>query len=239
MEVLDNNPSLLIPVASEREESTRAEFIRKTYTHVAIGVLVFMAFEVLFLNLPFMVNIGLSMASGWTWLLLLAGFSFASGYAERMAQKATDKNTQYVAMILFCALYAFVFLPLIYVAMMATGSTSIISQAGIMALALFGGLTAIVFVTKKDFSFLRSAITIGSVVAMGLIVAGILFGFNLGLWFSAGMVILAAGSILYQTSAIQRTYHKQQYVAASLGLLGSLLFLFYYILNILLSFSGD
>ena len=40
----------------------------------------------------------------------------------------------------------------------------------------------------------RTALIIGGFIALGLIVAGALFGFELGLWFSVGMVVLATGS---------------------------------------------
>ena len=68
-----------------------------------------------------------------------------------------------------------------------------------------------------------------------LIIAGTLFGFDLGLWFSVGMVALAAGSILYQTSNMVHKYEEDQYVAASLGLFASFMLLFWYILRIFLS----
>ena len=116
-----------------------------------------------------------------------------------------------------------------------TGDLSIISQAGTVTLFLFSGLTAVVFLTGKDFSFLRSALTIGGFIAMGLIVAGLLFGFSMGLWFSVAMVIFAAAAILYQTSNIMKGYHKGQYVAASLGLFSSLMLMFWYVLSIFMS----
>jgi len=102
-------------------------------------------------------------------------------------------------------------------------------------MSLFTGLSAVVFVTKKDFSFLRTALMVGGFIAIGLIVAGLLFGFNLGLWFSVGMIILASGSILYQTSNLLRKYRTDQFVAAALGLFASLMLLFWYILRILMS----
>ncbi len=74
------------------------------------------------------------------------------------------------------------------------GGFEILNQAAILTLSLFSGLSAIVLLTKKDFSFLRSGLAIGFFIALGLIIAGTLFGFNLGLWFSAGMVVLADGT---------------------------------------------
>ena len=122
-----------------------------------------------------------------------------------------------------------------YIAMHYSGDTGIIGKAGIMTLFLFSGLTAVVFITGKDFSFLRSAIAIGGMIALGLIVVSVIFGFNLGVIFSAAMVLLAGASILYQTSKILDGYHQDQYVAASLGLFASLMLLFWYVLQIFMS----
>ena len=120
------------------------------------------------------------------------------------------------------------------IALLYTG-TAILSQAGIITLALFGGLTAVVFLTRVDFSFLRTILVVGGFVALGLIVAGAIFGFDLGLWFSVAMVALAAGGILYETYNIKNAYSTDQYVAAALQLFSSIMLLFWYILRILMS----
>jgi len=239
MEPLDYTQQPFVPVSQEREE-VRAEFIRKTYTHVALAVLGFILVEALFLQIPSIVNIGLSMTQGWTWLLVLGGFMFATNYATRLAYRSTDRNQQYLALGIYVVAEAFIFIPLIYIGIMAAGgSFALINQAAILTLALFGGLSMVVFLTKKDFSPLRNIIAVGTWVAIGLIVAGMLFGFNLGLWFSFAMVGLAAGAILYQTSSIIHEHHTEQYVAASLGLFSALMLLFWYVLSIVLSMSGD
>ncbi len=226
-------------VASQVSSTERATFIRKTYLHVALAVLLFVVIEAIFLSTPAIVKIGLAMTQGWTWLIVLGGFMFATSMAERWAMGSTNKNAQYGALILFVAAQAFIFVPMMYIAMIALGQPQLVMQAGVITLGLFTGLSAFVLLSGKDFSFLRGALTIGGFIAMGLIVAGIAFGFNLGLWFSGAMVLLAGGSILYQTSNMVHHYRTDQYVAASLGLFGSLMLLFWYILQILMSLSGD
>lgn len=130
---------------------------------------------------------------------------------------------------------AFIFVPLLYIAMASTGDYSILNQAFLVTLFLFVALTAVVFITGKDFSFLKTAITVGSIVAIGIIIAGIAFGFNLGLVFSGFMVLLAAGSILYQTSNMIHRYSSDQYVAASIGLFASFMLMLWYIIQFFLS----
>ncbi len=214
----------------------RAAFYRKTYAHVAVGVLVFIIFEWLLLQSDTIVDFALSMTQGWRWLIMLGGFMFITNYAEGMALKTKDKNKQYLAFGLYILAEAFIFIPLIYIAAVYMDSgAELLNQAAIVTLALFTGLTAVVFVTKTDFSFLKTGLTIGFFIALGLIIAGSLFGFNLGLWFSVGMCLLAGGAILYQTSNLIHKYAEDEYIPASLGLFASLMLLFWYVLQIFMS----
>ncbi|MGJ8684574.1 MAG: Bax inhibitor-1/YccA family protein [Nonlabens sp.] len=237
----NNNPSTYQPLISV-DEDTRVAFYKRTYAHVALAVGLFIIVEAIFLRIEPLVEFALSMTQGWRWMIMLGGFMLATNYAERLAHKSHDRTQQYLALILFVIAEAFIFLPLIWISIAYSGgsmdlfSNPVINQAAVMTLALFTGLSAIVLFTKKDFSFLRNVIMIGSFIALGLIVAGMLFGFNLGLAFSGGMVVLAAGSILYQTSNLVHKYSTDQHVGASLGLFASLMLLFWYLLSI---FSRD
>jgi FtsH-binding integral membrane protein len=176
------------------------------------------------------------MIDGWRWLLMLGGFMLVTNYAESMAMRTADKNKQYMAYGLYILAQAFIFVPLLYIAIfyMDTGM-EVLKQASIVTLSLFTGLSAVVLMTKKDFSFLRSILTIGFFIAIGLIVAGMLFGFDLGLWFSVAMCGLAAGSILYQTSNMVHQYTVEDYIPAAIGLFASLMLLFWYVLRIFMS----
>lgn len=177
----------------------------------------------------------LSMTQGYKWLLMLGGFMLITNYAESTALKSTDKNLQYAAFAGYIFAEAVIFVPLLYMAMYTTGSYELIQQAGIVTLTLFAGLSAVVLITKKDFSFIKAGLTIGFFIAIGLIVAGALFGFNLGLWFSVAMCLLAGGSILYQTSNLVHKFSNQDYIPAALGLFASLMLLFWYVLQIFMS----
>ena len=224
---------VLVGTLSEVE---RVAFYKKTYSHVAGGVLVFILFEWLLLQSDTIVDFMLSMTEGYKWLLMVGGFMLATNYAESMAMRTEDKNKQYLAYGIYIFFEALIFVPLIYIAAFYMESgPEILNQAAILTLALFTGLSAVVFVTKKDFSFLRTGLTIGFFVAMGLIIAGTIFGFNLGLWFSVAMCLLAGGSILYQTSIIIKKYGVEDYIPAALGLFASLMLLFWYILRIFMS----
>ncbi|MFT5751820.1 MAG: FtsH-binding integral membrane protein [Flavobacteriales bacterium] len=225
----------IIPLSTLTEER-RAAFYRKTYSHVALAVLLFVVVEYYFLQSEMINNLAMYFMGGrWSWLLLLGAFAVVTTYAERLALKSEDKNVHYLALFIYVLAQAFIFVPLLSVALNMVEGEDMIQQAGVMTLALFVGLSAVVLLTKKDFSFLRSMLTVGFMIALGLIVAGAIFGFDLGLWFSAAMVVLAAGSILYSTSNMVKKYHEEQYVAAALGLFASLMLLFWYILRIFMS----
>lgn len=221
---------------SQLTDVERVAFYKKTYAHVAGGVLAFVIFEYLLLQSETIVDFMFSMTQGWRWLIMLGGFMLVTNYAERMTLKTPNKNMQYLAYGIYVLAEALIFVPLIYIAAFYLDSgPEILNQAAIITLALFTGLSAIVLVTKKDFSFLRAGLTVGFFIAIGLIIAGSIFGFTLGLWFSVAMCVLAAGSILYQTSNLVHNYRSQDYIPAALGLFASLMLLFWYVLTILMS----
>src|SRR5260370_42417587 len=112
----------------------------------------------------------------------------------------------------------------------------LIGTAGILTLTVFAGLTTAVFVTRRDFSFIRTYLIVGSWIAFGAVIAGMVFGMGngLGLIFCFGMVALASGYIIYDTSNIMLHYRTDQHVAAALALFSSVAMLFYYILRVLL-----
>lgn len=224
----ENN--LIVSYATDAE---RATFFKKTYSHVAYAILGFMVLESILLQIVPMEWI-LSMMSGkFVWLFILGLFWLGSTMSDKLVFHP-DRNKQYLGLGLYVILEAIIFLPMIAVAVLYSGS-EMIMQAAMITLFMFSGLTAVVFMTKTDFSFLRTALTIGGFIALGIIVAGAIFGFNLGLWFSVGMVVLASGSILYQTSQIKDKFSTDQYVGASLQLFASIMLLFWYVLRILMS----
>lgn len=221
-----------IPV-HETNETERATFIRQTYLHLAMAVLGFILVELILFQTGIAEGIAMLLLGGrWTWLIALGVFMFISHKADSWARNSDSEQMQYMALALYTIGEAIIFVPLLYMAMAITESTSIIAQAGLMTLFLFIGLTIVVFTTKKDFSFLRNILAIGFSLAFGAILIGIIFGFQFGLFLSLIMVALAAGSILYQTSNLIYNYNTKQHVAAALGLFASLMLLFWYILSI-------
>lgn len=218
-------------------EVDRVTFIKRTYAHVALAVLAFVGFEALLLNTELGIEIGISMANNWIIVILL--FMGGAWIANKWAHEPGNIQKQYVGLFLYAFLEALIFLPLfmiiLYSEQFQGEATQIIGQAGVVSAGLFTALSGIAIFSGKDFSFLRSILMVGFGVAFAMIIAGSLFGFDLGLWFSAAMVLLAGGSILFQTSKLVHDYHSTQHVAAALGLFASFMLLFYYVLQIFMS----
>ena len=68
-----------------------------------------------------------------------------------------------------------------------------------------------------------------------LIVAAVIFGFELGVFFSVAMVGLAGGAVLHDTSKVLHHYPEDRYVAASLELFASVALMFWYVLQLFMS----
>ena len=232
---LDTYSGTLVANASEAE---RANFIRKTYLHLGGAILAFAVVEALLIKSGVAESfVHLLQGSKWMWLVVMGLFMGVSYIADKWAHSAISKEMQYAGLGLFVVAEAIVFMPLLYIAQMK--APTVIPQAGLLTLLLVGGITFTAFTTRKNFSFLGPALSIGSWIALGVIALSILFGFNLGLFFSAIMVVFAAASVLYTTSNIIHEYHTEQQVAASLALFSSVGLMFWYLVQILMSLTGD
>ncbi len=229
------------PIAARAVASERAEFMRRTYGHLAGAVLAFVAIEAALQTVPQMEQAMKGLFSGGTSLLiLLLLFIGASWIADMWARSATSRPLQYAGLALYVVVEAVIMWPLLYIANNAPAfrDQHLIPIAGIMTLCMFGGLTAAVFITGRDFSFLGPILTIAGFLLLGLIVAAMIFGFSLGMAFSFAVIALACGYILYDTSNVLYHYRTDQYVAAALALFASVALLFYYILRILMQASS-
>jgi len=236
--MFDNSNPYSSPYAvANQPEATRSDFYKKTYAHLAGAIGAFALLEYIFLSTPAMIGLAQTMMGAW-WIVILLAMG-ASWLADSWAHNSTSKGMQYAGLGLYVVVEAIIFLPLLLIA--STYFDGIIAQAGILTAALAFGISVVAFTTKKDFSFLGGFLKIGGFVILGLMALHFIPGINLnlGIWFSAAMVIFAAVAILYNTSNIIHRYSQDQYVGASLGLFASIMLLFWYILRILMSFSSS
>jgi FtsH-binding integral membrane protein len=220
--------------AAQAAADERAGFITKTYLHLTGAIGLFVILETILLSLPGIENLVRLMIGGrFSWLIVLGLFMFVSYIAEKWAVSAINPTTQYLGLGLYVVAQAIIFVPLLYIAMAM--DPGIVTSAAVATLGLFAALTVVVFITRKDLSFMRPFLMFGGIAAMGLIVVAILFQFSLGPIFAYAMVALACGYILYHTSNVLHHYRIGQHVAAALALFASVALLFWYILQIFMS----
>lgn len=219
------------PVAS-LDVSARAAFIMRTYLHLLGAILGFVAIEMYLFESGLAETIARAMLSV-SWLLVLGGFMIVGWFASKMAFNAQSMPAQYAALGAFVLAEAIIFVPLLYIAQ--TVAPGAIESAASVTILGFAGLTAVVFFTRKDFSFLGGMLRWGFIVALVLIVASVLFGFHLGTFFSVGMIALAGGAILYDTSNVLNHFPEDRYVGAALELFASVALLFWYVLSLFIS----
>jgi FtsH-binding integral membrane protein len=224
--ITDRPASMALP-------SERAQFIRRTYAHLAGAVAAFAgvcygliqtgAGEAMYRSIFGAGMVGM--------LLLMASFIGAGYLARWWANNSPSKAMQYAGLGLYVVMQAVIVLPLLYAAMAKTGDASLIFKAGLLTGGLVAGLTTAVLVTRADFSFMGTALCVLGWVALATIVVAMFMGTGLGLWFTALMIALASAYVVYDTSNVVHHYPTTHYVGASLELFSSVALLFFYILR--------
>lgn len=226
-------PSSYGMFAADASADARIAFIRRTYLHLSGAILMFAGLEAIIFNTPALRDGILSLMFTHWWVAIVA-FIGASWVAQWWAHNAASQGLQYAGLATYAVIQAIIFVPLLYVASRVGGPDSnIIPTAGLLTVVIFGGLSAIVFTTRADFSFLRVVLWLATLGAMGIAVAAAIFGFNLGVLFAGGMVVLASGWILYDTSNVLHHYRTDQHVGAALELFASVVLLFWYLIRLL------
>ena len=153
--------------AAQAGADERSDFITKTYLHLAGAIGLFVVLEAVLLQMPGIESlVQMMIGSQYGWLVVLGLFMVVSYVAQNWAQSAVSPGTQYLGLGLYVVAEAVIFVPLLYIARKI--DPGIILSAGLATLVLFAGLTAIVFVTRKDFSFLRTVLAVWRAGGVGL-----------------------------------------------------------------------
>ena len=231
-------PEDLFAIAAEADE--RAGFIMKTYLYVFGAIAAFIAIETCLFTAvggaeSMIKIIGPMLATvPMAGLVILGSFMVVTWIASIWASSDTSPVMQHVGLGVYIVAEAIIFVPLLCAAQLYGGPGTILSAA--MATAgLFAMLTLAVFITRKDFSFMRAALNFGSLAALGFIMTAIVFKFALGPIFMYAVIALMCGWILYHTSNVLHHYRIGQHPAAALALFGSVMTLFWWILQLFLS----
>jgi FtsH-binding integral membrane protein len=246
--------------------SDRVTFLRKTYAHLGVALIAFAAITggmMVFMSHTSLHFSAWALKGRWTWLAVLAMFMVVGWIAERLARSQTSTALQYLGLGIAVVGEAILLQPMLWLLMLKFGGPDALAQIGaiwegeaahlpmtglaakilleavVITLAIFIGLTAVVFITKKDFSFMRGILAICSFAAIGVILASLMFGFHLGAIFSGLMILLMAGYILFQTSIMMKEFPPTAFVAAALMLFSTIATLFWYVLRLLMELSSN
>ena len=222
------NSPYSMPV-SELSADARGAFLVRTYSHLALAIILFVGLEVWFFNSSIAGAI-VGVFSSVSWLLVLGGFMILSWLATFLSRPSLSRPVQYVGLIFYVLLQAIITVPLLAVANQSAPGT--IASAAQATLGGFFLLTGVVVVTRKDFSFLRTFLIWGGLLGLATVLCAALFHFDLGTWFSVAMVVLAGGSMLYTTSSIMRDYPENADLAAAIQLFAAVALMFWYVLRL-------
>lgn len=226
----DQNPNQNLNPAAEQVD--RSNFINKTYLHLLGAIIAFAGVEYALFQTPYAEQMAVFMLEK-SWLAVLGAFIVVAWIASHVAHSVESRGAQYLALAGYILAEAIIFIPMFYIALMA--GPEIITNAVLVTLGAFVALTAVAMLSGRDFTFLRSFLMWGGMIALGTIVMGVAIGFHLGTYFSMAMIGLAGASILYDTSKILRVYPDDRYIAAALELFASVALMLWYVLRLFLS----
>ncbi len=232
--------------ASQAPTSERLTFIRKVYLMMFSGILAYATISgaltfgalahmagtpipglstlgMLSMNIPPLVA-----------LLLIVGASIGA-HAISMV-----KGLNLVGFYGFAAVFGILSVNLFAYAMVVAGPAVIFQALGLTVL-VFGGLSAYVLITKKDFNFIGGFLMVGMFLLLGAVVVAIvmqMMGMQVRM-LSIGLAIfstlLFAGYVLYDTSNMLHRYSTDMVVPAALALMIDFIMLFRNILYLLMA----
>ena len=224
---------------SQAPASEQAAFYRRTYTHVAGALAGFavVLYALMSTGLGPALFIPILKLGTWSWLLVMGAFWLGTSVAQSMAANQASRGMQYAGLSLYVVMEALIFVPIMIMVGAATKGNymEILDPACTATGVIVAGLTAVVFLTGANFSFLRTVLTVGSLAALGVIVVSALFGLSIGGWFSIAMILLMSAAILYQTWAIREQYATDQHVSAAIALFAAIVTLLWYVIRFFLS----
>lgn len=237
--------------------SDRVAFLRKTYGLLGLSLIAFAAITGGMMRFATETSLSFSLwaTNGrWTWLAVMGLFMLVGMGAQRLASSPSSRGLQLAGLGIAVIAEAILLQPLLWVVMFRFGNAGsvmhgyvgmnaaaagIILESVIITLVIFVGLTATVFITKKDFTFLRGILTVVSFAVLGVILVSAIFGFHLGVIFVGFMIVLMGGYILMQTSLVMSQFPPTAFVAAALMLFSTIATLFWYVLQLVMELSSN
>lgn len=228
--------------AIEAATEDRLGFIRKVYSLMFLGLVVFAASIALpvygiMAGIPLLGDIGI-LATKVPPLVAFGAILLTSWLVHSVSMV---RGLNVIAMFGLAAFWGFLSIPLVAYAIMYGGGVSVVFQALFLTCMVFGGLTAYVFITRKDFSFMGGMLSMGLFLLIGVVFVGIIgsmmaYEMNmLSMALSIFAVVLFSGYVLYDTSNLLHRYSTDMVVPAALALMVDFIILFRSILFLLMA----
>ena len=213
------------------QQIEKSNLLAKTYMLLTLGFLTMAAGTIVGLQfIPQMLSLG-------KWGLLIV--SLLATIGTMLLALFNQRNTLgYVFFLLFTFTIGFFDAPAIAVIFSSPALIEIFKQAFVITAVVTGSLTAYVFITKKDFSFLGGFLFTGLIIVVVMAVVS-LFWQNTTLEFViSGMgALVFSGFILYDTSRL--IYEKSTAVEIAIALFLDIINLFWSIFNLLNILKGE
>jgi modulator of FtsH protease len=206
----------------------RLEYIRRVYSYFGLGLLTAAGGALLAMNTSLVLTVAAHPII--SIIAFFVTFFFAAASANK-PQRALP------AMLLFTTVNGAMLSPLLFA--IAQGyvdgtGPGLIYNALFLTILIFAGLTAYVFVSKKDFSYLGATLTIGLFLVFGAMLVNLFVSSSsLDLALSIVIVILFSGFILVDTSRILKRSHEVPPTLAALSLYLDFINIFLALLRIL------
>ncbi len=201
----------------------------KTYLHLGAAILFVLVAEIALFQSGTAQQFAPRMF-GSNWIFCFAAFMVAGWIARHLAHRIRTRAAQYAGLALYALAQAILLMPLLWQAEQSMPGA--IPSAAVLTVVGTLGLTLIALFSGKDFSFLRSALWWGGLIALALITLAWLTDVRLGLWFSGAMIGLAGMSVLSDTSRmVRRKRYQGRHVADALELFASVALMFWYALR--------
>lgn len=239
-----------MPVLETRlDVSSALPFLRRVYALFTGGVFLAVAgaLVALYAGEPVMVDVGRGaplalapiLAFGLEHWLLMTGAFFVAFLVAQLARRVRGLNV--VALFGYTFVTGLYLAPSIFLAQFAasgglgggTLDASPVRDAFLLTAGAFVGLSGYVLVSRRDFSYLGAALSMGMWVVLGAMLLGFFFhSAVLQLAIASVGVLLFGGYILYDTSRMLRGRVGDDAVGAALGLFLDVVNLFLFLLRI-------
>jgi FtsH-binding integral membrane protein len=202
--------SLQQATAAEASVAERMGFVRKVYGLFFIATL--FAIGGVALGFVFPPVMMAAARHPWIALIVLLGGVFGAQAVRHVP------GVNLLALFGFTTLTGVIISPAIWYFSLINPAS--ILQAGVLTVGIFGGLTAYVFISQRDFSFLHGLMWTGLIVVVlaGFLNVLIVGSSALGFAVAAASLLLFSGFVLYDTSNIIRRYPTNEYVAGAMDL---------------------